>query len=224
MKTNCNCGATGYIAVHQPNCAALILASRYAFELVFEPGTLNVKIGGDNDGRGLFVFSEDVLDYVSSGDAYREVPIEKSELTELRDFLVARFPLMPGQPGQPAQSYPVAARFTRDLALEEAAQVIEAGSLGAPHLARRIRELMQAKACGTCQGYGRDARDEGGRCQDCGGNGLAPGEPAGMHPRAELLRQQTLNTMELRRQRFGDHPPGCDGMRSGVCTCPPGHA
>lgn len=111
----CTCGADaraiagGFIgAAHSPGCAAIgaKLAPRYAFELHFEPGTLNIKIGGDADGKGLFVFPEDVLDYVESGDAYREVPIEKDELLAIRDFLIERFPAAPGLADQPVQGYP----------------------------------------------------------------------------------------------------------------------
>lgn len=94
-------------------------------------------------------------------------------------------------------------------------KMAEAGA-DAPAIANAMRELKPA--CGTCQGVGRDARDEGGRCQDCGGNGTAPGLP-GIHPKAAALRARVERTMELRKQRFGHHPAGCDGMRSGVCTC-----
>lgn len=45
-------------------------------------------------------------------------------------------------------------------------------------------------ACGHCYGYGREP-SEGSRCQDCGGNGLAPGS-TGYHPRAFSIRLGTI--------------------------------
>lgn len=121
-------------------------------------------------------------------------------------------------------------RPTRDAALEEAALVIEGPiyKLVSPQIISMM-ELAVASirvrksdlpACGTCNGCGRDARDEGGRCQDCGGNGMPPGM-IGIHPRAAELRARTEATLARRKEQFGDHPRGCDGMRSGVCTCQP---
>lgn len=47
-------------------------------------------------------------------------------------------------------------------------------------------------ACPYCFGWGRDR--EGSRCQDCGGNGLAPGVQGFCHPRFFSVRLGTLCT------------------------------
>lgn len=76
---------------------------------------------------------------------------------------------------------------------------------------------LEHPACEYCNGIGRER--DGGRCQNCGGNGMMPGL-IGIHPRAQALREQTERTLATRREKFGSHPKGCDGLRSGVCTCP----
>jgi hypothetical protein len=78
---------------------------------------------------------------------------------------------------------------------------------------------QEPPACDYCNGCGRER--DGGRCQNCGGNGMQPGLGlVGIHPKAAALRAKTDATMAARREKFGNHPKGCDGLRSGVCTCP----